>query len=356
MAGRLKAEQRQRDAEAAQAAKSNERGVPVAREGTIVAGSWRAADASVEVIFCDTYAAQASDPAIAPINHPRVPVWSTQYQDLYGPVGGERVHLVPTQSGYAAIIQHNEDDAIPDLPAGERWVQHRNANGDVDAYWRHTNDGPTEGDGLGGAQYGGQGALSTFTTKSGHKVTLNDTTQQVTVETSGGHVTTMDDSAGTITTTTSSGHSIELNDPAQTITVQTQSGLSDVFSDVAGTITRTVPNATLIVQQGEEGVAAAINAIAPSVGFGAAFHDLEPTAAAIVNNDLNTMLNDSSTGINVQRLVDIKNVITAMITAMAASGVPSLPTAAACIGELATLANIPTPAGSAIVRLLSTAP
>lgn len=173
MGGRLKAEQRQRDAEALLAAKMNSRGVPIAREGVIVDGSWRAADASVEVIFADTYAALMDDPGITPLNHPRVPLWTTHLEDTFAPVGGERVHLVPTQSGYAAILQRNADPDMPAVPSGERWIQHRNANGQIDAYIRWTNDGPSAGDGL-GSLTALAGALLSVMTAGGLKIVARD--------------------------------------------------------------------------------------------------------------------------------------------------------------------------------------
>lgn len=147
-------------------------------EGIVVAGSWDAATATCQVTIGDTYAIP-SDSGDQP-DIEQVTIAVGQIGDQYAPVGGERVTLLRTQSGWIALFEHADDDS-QQVPSGERWISHVNAQGVVDAYLRHTNDGPTTGDGLGGAYYGGNSALTKTTTKGGHSVTLDDTAKLLTI-------------------------------------------------------------------------------------------------------------------------------------------------------------------------------
>lgn len=165
-------------------------------EGIVVAGSWDASTATCQVVIGDTYSAP-SDSGDQP-DIEQVTVAVGQIGDQYGPVGGERVTLLRTQSGWIALFEHGDDDS-QQVPSGERWISHVNAQGVVDAYLRHTNDGPTTGDGLGGAHYGGNAALAKTTTKGGHVLSFNDTTKQAILESAGGHTITLDDAAKLLT-------------------------------------------------------------------------------------------------------------------------------------------------------------
>lgn len=149
-------------------------------EGTVIAGSWDASTATFQVQEGTSAAvglvpSTGDQPLIA-----QVTVAVTQLGDQYAPVGGERVTLLRNGSGWIAFFEHADDDT-QQVPAGERWCSHRNAAGEIDAFWKHTNDGPTPGDGLGGAYYGGNAALTKTTTKGGHQVTLDDVAKLLTI-------------------------------------------------------------------------------------------------------------------------------------------------------------------------------
>jgi hypothetical protein len=82
-----------------------------------------------------------------PVVYQNVPIagdWSSEY----GPRGGERCTLIPVEGGaWRAIFDKEEDDSLQ-TPSGEWWLSHKDANGNVDAYVKLTNDGPNQGDAL----------------------------------------------------------------------------------------------------------------------------------------------------------------------------------------------------------------
>ena len=153
---------------------------PIARDAVVVGGSYQPKDGTAQSMLGDTYAITGLD-GDQYIPQP-ADVATTQIGDQYGPVGGERVVLIPTQGGPVKLFIHDEDDS-PRAPAGERWITHRNANGQADSYLKHKNDGPTAGDGLGGVLSNG-GALHQTSTSGGHQISLNNKTKQILVKTS----------------------------------------------------------------------------------------------------------------------------------------------------------------------------
>jgi hypothetical protein len=89
-----------------------------------------------------------------------------------------------------------------------------------------------------------------------------------------------------------------------------------------------------------------VSTVAPVVALGDLAENIPATQAAIAHADIGTFENSGFAA----RLQDKKDTITALIAAMQASGVPSLPTAAAAIATLAGAAHLPIPAGSSKVK------
>jgi hypothetical protein len=360
MMGRLRQERVLRDTTAALSASLAEAQTGAASEGIITGASWSAPDSTADVLSGDTLSTFGDDGDSLLIR--RYPLATMQLGDAYGPTGNERAVTLQTQGGTVVLFVHGPDDA-PAPPSGERWILHRNASGDIDAFIKHKNDGDTPGDGLGGAHYGGNANHSTFTTLSGHQVTLNDTDQTIQVtsasghtvkiddiaqtvqtRTVGGHSVTLDDVAQTITSLTAGGHRVALNDALQRILVLTSGGLSGDFDDAAQKITHLAGTAQTVLDELHSQAAL----IGPAgTGLGALFTALGGGRAAMVNADISTF----ETALHTQRLSDLTNMAAAIITAMTTSGVPRLPTATAIVNALASLAHIAVPDGSAIVRI-----
>jgi hypothetical protein len=307
-------------------------------EGTVWGGTYNPADGTVDVVVGESVS--SFGPA-APGFAVKAKLMTKAVGQQDGPQGGERAIIIGTPGNLHAILHCEEDDS-PGAPAGESWHLHAKmgtlgaGNTPVwDSGIKLTNDGPTEGDGLGGTTIGNVGALTQMQAGSGStQIThvLNSTAQTVS------------------TTLTQSGLSRVMNGPNQTIKDVVATG---TFNEINGATQVITQQAIAGVKRVIDGPNNAITDLANQIGLGQSWSSLSSAASAIVNNDMSTMLNDASTGINIQRLVDLKNVITAMITAMQTSGVPSLPSAAACIAQLATLVDVPVPAGSSIVRILS---
>lgn len=177
-----------------------------ALEGVIVAGSYNAADSTVEVVIGDTYALpgfldpsqpQATQQGDFVYTTILATLATTQLGDQYGPVGGERVLLFRTQSGWTAIIEHSDDDS-PAVKSGERIIGHRNALGQIDASLHLTNDGPIPLDHLGGALLGG-GGLAKVYTRDGIAIVARDDLNLVEITLPfGGPTLLLDGVAGTV--------------------------------------------------------------------------------------------------------------------------------------------------------------
>jgi hypothetical protein len=139
-------------------------------EGIVVAGSWNPTTATIQVTIGDTYAI-ANDNSGDQFAIVTATVGTT-YNDQYGPVGGERVHLQRVGAGWVAHFEHADDDS-PGAPAGERWIVHRNASGAIIGFLKLTNDGIAAGDGLGGLSILA-GAFLQFLTTGGYGVQADD--------------------------------------------------------------------------------------------------------------------------------------------------------------------------------------
>lgn len=156
-------------------------------EGVIQAGSYNPADGSVQVVMAHTVAAAAFTDAGGNQIYPTIVgarLETHGYGDQYGPVGGERCVLRKAGTHYTAILEHNEDDS-PGAPSGERWAVHRgtpngDAPGEVNAWWKLTNDG-APGDGLGGFKVMA-GTRAMLETAGGIVLQLDDATHTATLE------------------------------------------------------------------------------------------------------------------------------------------------------------------------------
>jgi hypothetical protein len=121
------------------------------------------------------------------------------------------------------------------------------------------------------------------------------------------------------------------------------STVSHVVDGVNNKVAQSLTNASGTFSSTVDGVAGAINHVVPTgggVGLGAAAASLPSTAAALAHVDLNTF----NTSLFTARLNDL----TALVTAMIASGVPN---AGTVLSNLATLGAIPVPAGSTTVKI-----
>jgi hypothetical protein len=213
--------------------------VPIAREGVVASGSWQGvpnpgADSeagTVQVIFGDTAAISPDEEGDQPIVHQNIPVATTHLGDQYGPVGGERVVIIPTNSGYLALLRHGDDDT-PGAPSGERWISHRNAEGQYDSTIKLTNDA-APGDGLGAVRT--TATIASMNTHAGHVISIDDTTKKITVQSATGHTVVIDDVAKTMTIQTAGGMFTKLDDTLQRITHQASSTVYTIY-DAAGNV------------------------------------------------------------------------------------------------------------------------
>ncbi len=200
----------------------NERQAPIGRDGLAVDGQYNPVDGTIGSKLCDTDAmfSAPNQPTAAP----RVPIAHSVYGDQYGPRGGERTTMFPTQHGFDALFTYDEDDS-PGAPAGEIWRVHRNAAGTIDSSSKWTNDGPTVNDGLGGQAHLA-GAFYSLTTAAGWTFTLNDTGKVGKIVSPGGLSITLDDNNGTITLGAG-------DDPGATDAVIRKTDLDSAFSAFA---------------------------------------------------------------------------------------------------------------------------
>lgn len=299
----------------------NQRPDPIGLSGRVITGSYRPGDGTHEVIIGDSDAASdlaraLGDPEFTqPLVQPRTPVATHDPNDQYGPRGGEAVVILPWEGGWVAkfIADAGTNDAPGPgpcfsvrAPAGERWIFHRNDTGELDSGMQLTNDGPAQGDGLGGTVLGHKGALTQAQTVSGHQFRLDDT--------------------------------------AQTISATTAGGMTDVFNDVTQAITRTAaPGLYTIV----DGAGNAISHVVPNgggVGIGKLFSEMG-SGSGTINNDILSAFGGNINSANLQTLLNLG-------AAMVSAGIPNasalLPLIVASL-----IQNVDVPEGSAIVRVAS---
>lgn len=299
--------------------------VHLGMEGTIVAGTYNPTDGTVQVVVGETLA-NFDDPDQLPMAI--TAQLGTMMLGLRGgPQGGERAIIMPTRGGWRCWLEDNFDDA-PGVPAGELWFTHYKmgtvgaGNTPVpDTGFKVTNDGPTAGDGLGGAHVGEQGAHTTLDTNSGHQVELNDTAKTVTMKSAGG--------ASTV-----------INDVAETIVTEAIGGNLKTIWDAAG-------NAISHVVVPSNGILA----------LGDLAANLDSTKAAINAQIVNsTAVGGLAGNINTAILTNLQSYITALTTSLTAGGLPnphafSSSMVALIIGSWLT--KIANTTGSSFVRIAS---
>lgn len=200
----------------------HEKGERVTEHGVVTAGSWSAIDDASRQIEAGTAeatsgktAAILGDDGDTGLAKPRLNVATTQIGDQYGPIGGERVLIIPTEDGPVALYIHGPEDS-PGAKAGERWILHRNPTTlGWDAFLKFTNDGVTTNDGKGGISVNAASFLSMVTT-GGLSIVGTDTQQTFTIQ-------------------SASGGAIILNDNKQRLVLQ-YLGATILFDGPTGTV------------------------------------------------------------------------------------------------------------------------
>ena len=91
-----------------------------------------------------------------------------------------------------------------------------------------------------------------------------------------------------------------------------------------------------------DGSGNAISRVALAVALGAVAGN-ESLVPAIRTTDVTEMLSDSSTGLNIQRWVDLVFTMKALLISMTTSGVPSLRGLVAIVVEMSTIFGMPVP-------------
>lgn len=205
-------------------------------EGVIIAGSYLPSNGTAQVLLAHTYMAAGYNDGTQPVIV-RATLATIGYGDQYGPVGGERCLVIRAGTHWVALIEFGPDDS-PGVPAGERWIVHRqpstaesdySANGTytpgpINAYTKYSNDGSTAG--------GNKGGVTSLVGETG------------TTHTANGHLDQMDDKTQTITRTSAGGHTVTLNDAVKTVVMKSANGLLHEFSDVTQQITHAAGTAT----------------------------------------------------------------------------------------------------------------
>lgn len=214
---------------------------PIGEDCIAIDGSYDPTDGTISAKYgdTDTMFPDTGDTAAIPT---RIELATMDPGDQYGARGNERIVLIPAKGGPFAIILPGPDTS-PNAPAGERWITHRNAAGVVDSYVKHTNDGPTPGDGL-GAHLSNGGALHRASTSGGRSIVQNDTAKTITVSGAGGtpHTRVVDDNEATlgIKDTTAGGLVAHLDDVLQQIKHQAAASVYTIVDGNGNAISHVV--------------------------------------------------------------------------------------------------------------------
>lgn len=380
--------------------------MPVAQDGTVIGGSYDKTTGSVEVLWGDTYSILADDPPPGDtfINHQKLPQFTMIPGFQYGPTGVERVVAIPSPSGFGVIYKHYSDDS-PQAPAGEVRMYHKTVasqtqpNALYDSGASLTNDGTNTGDGKGGARWGYNADWTQVNTKSGHILSQSDTNKQLILKSSGGHTLTyndpgnvpgndqgvtlqtignmldsFDDTTKTILRQPVANLYSSWNGSATTITHQVVSGVFSLISGANGSqyIQEHVASGLQTVIDGSgtiTGLANSISHVVPTSGivslgaFPGASNIFPAATTGGSGSDLYSLVSDGSTGLNIQRLQDMRNVMAALASACSGiSGFPSLGTlntelfvtimGLSGVPSLPGFSAYPVPAGSQVVQVL----
>lgn len=306
--------------------------VRLGTDGVVVNGSYDKVNGTIDVYVGDTFSSlDPSEQAQGPLALRHVQLLTTALGHQAGPVGGERVLLIPRRSGWAAILEHGADDS-PQVPAGEHHIVHYAPTADdgaprkVVSFTKYTNDGATPADGLGGKKELA-GGYHTVATTGGHTVTMDDTAKKVTITSAGGHSTTIDDVAKTIRHVTASGVTHLLEDTAKRITHDTGLGIKTIVDGAGNTISHVV-------------------ASGGGVGVGSLFGSLTAGAHAAVNQThLNSLAANTDTAI-LQQGISMVNMLNTVGTMTGAQK-----TAALALLVAGFFTSIVKPTGSSTVRI-----
>jgi hypothetical protein len=349
--------------------------IPITHEGVVMDGSYNADQHTLDFKLGDTEAAaaEAGQNAAAngggsfdsPLGVEGAVTIVGPYGDFYAPRGGERAIIIPSRGGgYNAFLHHGSGDGNPQarndalkktsgIQPGDRWLTHFNnadpQNPKPDSIIKLIGDG-TPGDGKGGILVEAAGRHTIRTTR-GVVHEIDDTGNFVSTTDASGFGSTIDFSAKKVM------HGVGVAAVSQVaVGTETNSSVTapmvptSIATIVDGTgkiISHVAVNAKTIM----DGVNNQISHVAGTVGLGDLASNLatNPVTAALNQSHLTTFEGSMFP----QRLTDIKNIATAMLTAMSTSGVPSLPSAAAVFAQIASMAHIPIPAGSQVVRIIS---
>jgi hypothetical protein len=144
-------------------------------EGIVVTGSWNAQNGTIKITEGAGYA-QLPDSGSE-----YTPIEATLLMPDVGqcgpPRGGEQVCFCRTQGGWVAWFDNCFQQSIP-AKAGEWWQVHYDADGNIDAYIKLTNDAFSDGDDEGSLTLL-VGALLSIATAGGLMVVARDDTSLV---------------------------------------------------------------------------------------------------------------------------------------------------------------------------------
>jgi hypothetical protein len=341
-------------------------------EGVVVAGSWIAAESVCQILIGDTVAYESPFFNDGGMNQPLMPICrleTHQIGDQYAPIGGERALAWIGQCGWTCKLVHGPDDTSP-VPSGERWIQHRSqaavvsaaqeaiesgiADPPIPVVWdsalKLTNDGPTTGDGLGGAILGGVGALTQSQTASGARHTIDDTAQKVEAVTQAGQIMAAYDQVMQIVHAVLPGIVQTVIDGlAKKITHQAAPNVTTVIDGIAQKITHQAsPEVLNIIDAEGKSITLKVPNLlgGGTIGIGDLFANLPSANGAITNHILATFGSDINSA-NLQTLINLA-------VAMGPTGA-NIPNASDLVPLIVAslIHNVTVPAGSGVVRLAS---
>jgi hypothetical protein len=180
----------------------------------------------------------------------------------------------------------------------------------------------------------------TITSSTGHAIQVNDVNKHISLTTVGGHNVILDDLLQRINMTSAGGHNVVLDDLNKKIQALDSAGNKFLMNAEAGQL-----KIQHELSSGEQSLMQTIDHsiqhVASKVGLGDTAANLASSQFAALNQAAMTAFESN---LWVQRLNDLK----ALITAMIAAGVPN---AGSVLAELAALAHTSIPSGSTIVRI-----
>ena len=252
-------------------------------------------------------------------------------------LGAQSLVLFADEAGMHAIcglLLYNAGGDAPPFPGGK-------INGWKDPNLAHvttTVDGAIPGDCAGAARLGGNG-YTQVSTQGGHSSYQDDIAQKVGILSAAGHSVLLNDAGQILSIVSKGGHTFHLDDAGQVVSILSTGGHHINMNDATGVMG--------LLPVG--GLTPTLN-LGSIIGGGASMHP------AIGKNDIDTLLHDSSTGIDKLRSLDQTAMVNAIANGLAGSGFlvggPAASVVAAAInGFLGSLTASVTPNGSAMVNL-----